>query len=207
KHSVQSFCVCSLHLLVLISLNNFFSLDVYCWFLEQHVISVKPGDDVTLSCSAGDDSIRAVEWTRPDLEPEYVLFYRNKRSVTTNQHPSFKGRVNLADGEMKDGNVSLVINNVSISDNGTYECRVVTGGSSRHKRAIIDTDPIRTIQLEVTASGELVEFRVILRVKHEGYRRRNGFSVVVGMVLWKKKRHTDSNSEPAADEAVGDQLL
>ncbi|XP_051251488.1 butyrophilin subfamily 2 member A1-like [Dicentrarchus labrax] len=184
---------------------------------EQHVISVKPGDDVTLSCSAGDGSIRAVEWTRPDLEPEYVLFYRNKRSVTTNQHPSFKGRVNLADGEMKDGNVSLVINNVSISDNGTYECRVVTGGSSRHKRAIIETDPIRTIQLEVTASGS--NSKNTMDGDYKDTTKRDGnkhigltvfvliSSAVVGMVLWKKKRHTDSNSEPAADEAVGDQLL
>uniref|UniRef100_A0A8P4G8G7 Ig-like domain-containing protein n=1 Tax=Dicentrarchus labrax TaxID=13489 RepID=A0A8P4G8G7_DICLA len=112
-------------MLKVISLNNFFSLDVYCWFLGLQVISVEPGGDVTLPCSAGDDSIRAVEWTRTDLEPEYVLYYRDGRSDPTYQHPSFKGRVDLTDREMKDGNVSLVIKNVIISDRGTYECRVL----------------------------------------------------------------------------------
>ncbi|XP_051251490.1 programmed cell death 1 ligand 1 [Dicentrarchus labrax] len=127
----------------------------FCFLAAQglQVISVEPGGDVTLPCSAGDDSIRAVEWTRTDLEPEYVLYYRDGRSDPTYQHPSFKGRVDLTDREMKDGNVSLVIKNVIISDRGTYECRVAKGGPSRRKRANIKTDPIRTIQLEVTASG------------------------------------------------------
>ncbi|XP_051251487.1 myelin-oligodendrocyte glycoprotein-like isoform X2 [Dicentrarchus labrax] len=189
---------------------------------EQHVISVKPGDDVTLPCSAGDGSIRAVEWTRTDLEPEYVLYYRDGRSDPTYQHPSFKGRVDLTDRELKDGDVSLVLKNVTISDRGTYECRVATGGPSRRKRANIETDPIRTIQLEVTASGSNSKNTMDGDYKDTTNRDGNkhiglivgliafgliSSAVVVGMVLWKKKRHTDSKSEPAADKAVGDQLF
>ncbi|XP_045921465.1 uncharacterized protein LOC123980911 [Micropterus dolomieu] len=116
------------------------------------VVQVKPGDDVILSCQAGDVFIRAVEWTRPDLEPEYVLFYRDGRSDPTQQHPSFKNRVQLVDRELKDGDVSLILKNVSSNDAGTYECRVATG-LSRHQRIIIESEPIRIIQLEVSASG------------------------------------------------------
>ncbi|XP_045921513.1 programmed cell death 1 ligand 1-like [Micropterus dolomieu] len=145
------------------------------------VVRVKPGDDVTLPCQAGEASIRAAEWSRPDLEPDYVVFHRDGLSDPTHQHPSFKDRVQLVDRELKDGDVSLLLKNVSSNDAGTYECRVAAGGS-RRKRAIIDTQPVRIIQLEV--SGEFVEVSVsvchvvaalysmlILRVKHEEYRR------------------------------------
>ncbi|XP_038586539.1 programmed cell death 1 ligand 1-like [Micropterus salmoides] len=88
------------------------------------VVQVKPGDNVTLPCQAGDVFIRAVEWTRPDLEPDYVVFHRDGLSDPTHQHPSFKDRVQLVDRELKDGDVSLLLKNVSSNDAGTYECRV-----------------------------------------------------------------------------------
>ena len=121
------------------------------------MIRVEPeklGQDVTLKCQAGDINITAVEWTRSDLvAPHYVLFYSDGHSDPAYQHPSFTGRVQLVDGEMKNGDVSLILKNVSREDNGTYECRVATAGSRRKKRAI-DSDPISIIQLQVT--GECV---------------------------------------------------
>ncbi|XP_049923545.1 putative butyrophilin subfamily 2 member A3 isoform X1 [Epinephelus moara] len=116
---------------------------------DQHV-TVHPGDNVTLRCEAGNVSIRVVEWTRADLEPQYVLLYSDGHFDPTKQHPSFTGRVELVDRELKDGDVSLTLKNVTSRDSGTYECRVAAGGSRRTKRAIIKTDPIRVIYLEVT---------------------------------------------------------
>ncbi|XP_078101347.1 myelin-oligodendrocyte glycoprotein-like [Sander vitreus] len=103
---------------------------------DLQVVMVRPGDDVTLPCQAADSSIRAVEWTRPDLEPEYVLLYRDGHLDPTHQHPSFKDRVDLVDRDLKDGDVSLTLKNVSSIDNGTYECRVASDGSRRKKRAV-----------------------------------------------------------------------
>ncbi|XP_051251889.1 V-set domain-containing T-cell activation inhibitor 1-like isoform X3 [Dicentrarchus labrax] len=117
------------------------------------VVQVKPGDDVTLGCLAGEGHIKAVEWTRTDLEPEYVLFYSDTRSDPTQQHSTFRGRVQLVDGELKDRNVSLILKNVSSNDSGTYECRVSLGGSTRVKKALIETEPISSITLEVADSG------------------------------------------------------
>ncbi|XP_038586506.1 V-set domain-containing T-cell activation inhibitor 1-like isoform X2 [Micropterus salmoides] len=176
------------------------------------VVRVKPGDDVTLPCQAGDVFIRAVEWSRPDLEPDYVLFYRDGLSDPTHQHPSFKDRVQLVDRELKDGDVSLILKNVSSNDAGTYECRVHTAGGSRRKRAIIETEPIRRIELEVSASGS-----------NSGDVEEGNYGLYYGLVaafvlvclaavglavFWKYKRHTDKKPEhSAADEAVNDQLL
>uniref|UniRef100_A0A8C9YTG2 Matrix remodeling-associated protein 8-like n=1 Tax=Sander lucioperca TaxID=283035 RepID=A0A8C9YTG2_SANLU len=99
------------------------------------VVTVNPGDDVTLSCQAADSSISVVKWSRPDLEPDTVLFYSDGRLDPDNQNPSFKDRVELVDRDLKDGNVSLILKNVNRHDTGTYTCGVKTG----------DTDPIRTI--------------------------------------------------------------
>ncbi|XP_038586475.1 programmed cell death 1 ligand 1-like [Micropterus salmoides] len=163
------------------------------------VVRVKPGDDVILPCRAGNASIRAVEWSRPDLEPETVLFYRDGRSVPTQQHPSFKDRVQLVDRELKDGDVSLILKNVSSNDAGTYECRVAAG-RSRRKRAIIKTEPIRIIQLEVSGSNS-----GDVEVGNYGlyYGLVAAFVLVclaaVGLTVgWKYKRHKNKKPEHSA---------
>ncbi|XP_032364400.1 myelin-oligodendrocyte glycoprotein [Etheostoma spectabile] len=120
---------------------------------DQETVTGDLGDDVILPCRAADLPIRAVDWTRPDLEPDYVLFYRDGRLDATHQHPSFKGRVDLMDRDLKHGDVSLLLKDVSRQDAGTYECRVAAGGFRRTKRAIIDSEPIRIILLQVTASN------------------------------------------------------
>ncbi|XP_045921506.1 programmed cell death 1 ligand 1-like isoform X2 [Micropterus dolomieu] len=159
---------------------------------SSDVVQVKPGDDVILPCQAGEASIRAVEWSRPDLEPEYVVFHRDGLSDPTHQHPSFKDRVQLVDRELKDGDVSLILKNVSSNDAGTYECRVATEGS-RRKRAIIKTEPIRIIQLEVSGSnsGDVEEGNY----RHY-YGSVAGFVVVcvvvVIIVVWKYRRPWES---------------
>ncbi|XP_038595472.1 programmed cell death 1 ligand 1-like isoform X3 [Micropterus salmoides] len=179
--------------------------------LLYDVVRVKPGDDVVLPCQAGEASIRAAEWSRPDLEPpETVLFYRDGHTDPALQHSLFKGRVQLVDRELKDGNVSLLLKNVSSNDAGTYECRVATGGS-RRKRAIIENKPIRIIQLEVSGSnsGDVEEGNY----RHY-YGSVAGFVLVclaaaVGLAVgWKYKRDKNKKSEqPAADEAVNDQVI
>lgn len=118
------------------------------------------GATVVLPCFTPDASIRALEWTRSDMAyPEYILFFSDGRSDTRHQRSCYRDRVDLTDAKLRDGDISLVIRNVSSSDIGTYECRVAEQKSgSRHKRAIIDTVPINIIKLQVT--GECVGFTV-----------------------------------------------
>ncbi|XP_039677867.1 polymeric immunoglobulin receptor-like [Perca fluviatilis] len=106
------------------------------------IVVAVPGDDVTLPCLAPDSSIRVVKWSRPDLEPDTVLFYRDGHLNTDDQHSSFQGRVDLLERDLKDGDASLILKNVNKHDAGTYKCRVMAS----------DTDPIRTIRLQVTVT-------------------------------------------------------
>ncbi|XP_028419350.1 butyrophilin subfamily 2 member A2-like [Perca flavescens] len=175
-------------------------------------ITVHPGDNVTLKCHAAGPSITVLKWIKPDLEPEYVLFYRGNRMQTANQNKEFKGRVELVDRDLKEGDMSLILKNVSSIHNGTYECRVKDGVSRRKKRAadISMLRTIRTIHLQVTERGSedgisspvglivgLVAGVLILVV------------VAVGGVLMYKRRKNKRSGQPAddADEASAVQFI
>ncbi|XP_039859952.1 putative butyrophilin subfamily 2 member A3 [Simochromis diagramma] len=114
---------------------------------DQKIITAEPGPDVTLPCRAPNNNIIAVKWSRADLGDEYVLLYRDGRFEPDDQHPSFKNRVDLQDRQMKDGNVSLILKNMTTADNGTYECHVFMRGANRRKRGLLKTDSITTITL------------------------------------------------------------
>ncbi|XP_039887086.1 programmed cell death 1 ligand 1-like isoform X2 [Simochromis diagramma] len=121
---------------------------------DQKIITAEPGPDVTLPCRAPNNNIIAVKWSRADLGDEYVLLYRDGRFEPDDQHPSFKNRVDLQDRQMKDGNVSLILKNMTTADNGTYECHVFMRGANRRKRGLLKTDSITTITLRVVPPGQ-----------------------------------------------------
>uniref|UniRef100_A0AAZ1XSZ7 Ig-like domain-containing protein n=1 Tax=Oreochromis aureus TaxID=47969 RepID=A0AAZ1XSZ7_OREAU len=95
---------------------------------EELAINSTAGQNITLTCRApnNNNNIIVVEWSRADLKEEYVLMYRDGHLYADGQHPSFKNRVDLQDRQMKDGDVSLILKDVTINDTGTYECRVLT---------------------------------------------------------------------------------
>ncbi|XP_026178983.1 polymeric immunoglobulin receptor-like isoform X4 [Mastacembelus armatus] len=104
---------------------------VYGGKLDPEQIKAKPGENVTLQCRGSkDDTFRALKWVRRELESEgYVFYFRENRQYESNQLLSFRGRLDLRDPEMKDGDFSVILKNVRISDTGSYECQVGTNGN------------------------------------------------------------------------------
>ncbi|XP_063324962.1 CD226 antigen-like [Pelmatolapia mariae] len=101
---------------------------------DKKNITAESGQDVTLTCRAPNNNpISVLKWSRADLGDEYLLLYKNKQFETDDQHPSFRNRVDLQDRQMKDGDVSLILKDVTINDTGTYECIVIAGGGGRPK--------------------------------------------------------------------------
>ncbi|CAI5660531.1 unnamed protein product [Oreochromis niloticus] len=118
---------------------------------ESVQINITAGHNVILPCRAPNidsNSKAVVEWSRADLGKDYVLLYRDEQPDPEEQHPSFKNRVDLQDRQMKDGDVSLILKDVTTADSGTYECRVFRR-TNRRMRANLETDPITTISLNV----------------------------------------------------------
>ncbi|XP_032439703.1 immunoglobulin superfamily member 3-like isoform X2 [Xiphophorus hellerii] len=113
-------------------------------------ISAVPGQSVSLPCRLPNNKpVVFVKWTQPDLEPEYVLLFRDEQPDPENQHPSFRNRVELQDRRMKDGDVSLLLSNVTTSDSGKYECRVFQREATGRKRRALTSDPIWIVFLDV----------------------------------------------------------
>ncbi|CAG5965507.1 unnamed protein product [Menidia menidia] len=82
---------------------------------KQRITAEAGQDSVTLPCEHGKETeIIAVEWIRPDLDPDAVLLYRDGRVESDGQHPSFRNRVDLQDRQMKDGDASLILKNSSL---------------------------------------------------------------------------------------------
>ncbi|XP_071315701.1 CD226 antigen-like [Trachinotus anak] len=123
--------------------------------------TVIPGQTVTLECRApGGFPLAGVEWIRRELTKENVFFCSpgEKPNLET-QHPSFKNRVELEDGDMTDGNVSVILKNVTSNDTGTYECHVIPE-TTHEKRSAFDTDPIKIIHLNVSQPVE--EYKTVI---------------------------------------------
>ncbi|KAM4714394.1 sodium channel regulatory subunit beta-2-like [Anableps anableps] len=106
---------------------------------DQTNITAEAGHNASLPCTSPNSKpVLVLEWIRPDLGSEYVFLYRNRQIDLENQHVMFKNRVDLQDRQMKDGDVSLVLRNVTTDDRGTYECRLVqTERNSRRKTTVI----------------------------------------------------------------------
>ncbi|MEQ2299702.1 hypothetical protein AMECASPLE_017860 [Ameca splendens] len=178
---------------------------------DQRNIRTEPGQNVTLPCRAPDTNkpIKALEWTRTDLESECVLFYRDGHFDSHCQHPSFKNRVDLQDRQMKDGDVSLVLKNVLADDGGTYECRVYIQTRGGTKRAVLSSDPISTINLDVAPSPSPHPPGVGDGNKEDGGNESQGnlwlilvlsgaaiIIVVMAVILWKQRNCLCSRGEP-----------
>lgn len=85
-------------------------------------------NSLTLPCHVnGSKDVRAVKWTRANMNGVYVLLYRDDQLDPENQQPSFAKRVDLKDRRMVQGSVSLVINNMTQDDMGVYDCNVFDG--------------------------------------------------------------------------------
>ncbi|CAI5660183.1 unnamed protein product [Oreochromis niloticus] len=124
---------------------------------DQKNIKAVPGQTVTLPCEAPKHThIIVVKWSRCDLDTEYVLLYQDEQFDPENQHPSFKNRVDLQDRQMKDGDVSLILKDVTINDTGTYKCHVVQTKTNQGKRVYLKTDPI-IINLSVVLPDQKVD--------------------------------------------------
>ncbi|GLD68105.1 butyrophilin subfamily 1 member A1-like protein [Lates japonicus] len=87
------------------------------------------GDDVILPCSlqpAESVAEATVEWTKSNST---VFVYRDGRESYQDQTPYFRQRATLFLEQLKNGNVSLKLSRLQLSDDGNYTCKWIKSGS------------------------------------------------------------------------------
>lgn len=85
------------------------------------------GNDIILPCHlkpAEDLTAETLEWKRSDLSPKFVHVWRAGQDLENVKNPSYKGRTSVFIKELKQGNISLKLSKVQLSDQGTYECDI-----------------------------------------------------------------------------------
>ncbi|CAI5660701.1 unnamed protein product [Oreochromis niloticus] len=87
-------------------------------------VPVKRGQEIILECYGPKNATtRLLKWYKSDVKSEFYLFYfRDGKSYENYQDPYFKDRVKLKDPEMKNGDFSVILKNVTMRDTGRYEC-------------------------------------------------------------------------------------
>ncbi|CAK6982900.1 selection and upkeep of intraepithelial T-cells protein 7-like [Scomber scombrus] len=119
---------------------------------QTHNVTAHPGQTANLPCKAPKNvNILIVEWIRSDPDAKKcVVLYRDGHIVKADQDPSYENRVQLKFYKMESGNLSLILENVTSKDEGTYKCLYVEERGGRRKRSAIDGEPSSIIQLKVT---------------------------------------------------------
>ncbi|XP_078137917.1 butyrophilin-like protein 2 [Centroberyx gerrardi] len=104
----------------------------------QPIVAVV-GDDVILPCHVEprlDVEDLTVEWTRPDLQAEYVHLYRHGHEMLDMKNPSYSGRTVLFRDGLKHGDISLKLTSVTLADEGKYRC-FIPKLKSRKKESVV----------------------------------------------------------------------
>ncbi|KAL0970744.1 hypothetical protein UPYG_G00246690 [Umbra pygmaea] len=107
------------------------------------------GDDVILPCSLNPMTSakdQSVNWLRPDMNLKDVHYYRDGRDSNDDQNPSYSGRTSLFKEELNNGNISLKLTIIKLTDAGNYSCYVPS----------LDRDQKATIELTVGAVSQPV---------------------------------------------------
>ncbi|TMS02411.1 Butyrophilin subfamily 1 member A1 [Larimichthys crocea] len=113
------------------------------------------GEDVILPCHlnpAMNAFEMTVEWARPDLNPRFVFVWRDGVELKSKNHHLYEGRTSLFTDELKNGNISMILSKVRLSDEGEYKCFVPDVGESKVQLVVgAVSSPVVTIN-----SSELV---------------------------------------------------
>ncbi|XP_039598970.1 uncharacterized protein LOC120521401 isoform X2 [Polypterus senegalus] len=111
------------------------------------------GDDVTLPATLS-PPLNAqgfeVRWVQNELQ-SVILFYQNFRIRPERHMQAFKGRTALFPEELMNGNVSLRLQDVRVSDGGLYRCLVASGLWNEETHLTLNVEAVGT-QPSITIS-------------------------------------------------------
>ncbi len=103
----------------------FFVLEMFKVVGPAESLFTLTGEDVILPCSIKPNTSAVnmrVEWFRLDLQDSIVYLYEHRENKITKQNQYFRERAALFQEELQNGNASLKLSSVRVSDEGVYKC-------------------------------------------------------------------------------------
>uniref|UniRef100_A0A3Q2NVN8 Ig-like domain-containing protein n=1 Tax=Fundulus heteroclitus TaxID=8078 RepID=A0A3Q2NVN8_FUNHE len=146
-----------------------FDLKLAVVFEEKEVVAVTcdpekieafAGGHAILPCSLknpASDHVPTVEWSKEGLNDSIVFLYRDGCETFGMKNVDFEFRASLFMKEVKNGNVSLRISNLRLSDAGTYQCLIIQRDKTRQTTRV---------ELVVASSSASVSFTASRLVCH-----------------------------------------
>lgn len=137
---------------------------------QIRIVAVE-GGNVTLPCLTDKKTLTLVQWSKLDFKQNklYVFWFRHGQINKSHQLPSYKNRVALKDKELKKGDASLILENVTSSDRGKFECFVIDEEGNK-------SIPLQIVSLSVGSSPGVSEAAGLLDHIGEKNKTRHGGS-------------------------------
>lgn len=124
-------------------------------------VAAQAGENVILPCRLDPPisaSSRTVEWTRPGLDPEYIHVHQDGRLVYQSQNPLYSYRTTLFVDQLVNGNVSLKIFNVKMSDAGKYKCFLPSLWKEAFIQLTVGEKTLFVMKTRITMSEDLLNW-------------------------------------------------
>ncbi|CAK6982046.1 Hypothetical predicted protein [Scomber scombrus] len=129
------------------------------------------GDDIMLPCQlkpVQDVSILTVMWTRSDLDPRYIHVSRAGQETISAKHGSYQGRTSLSIDRLKQGDISLKLSRVKLSDGGNYTCHIPHLNKESLVELIVVPDAIPSPVISISGLDR-VRGGVLLQCESKGW--------------------------------------
>ncbi|MEQ2243431.1 hypothetical protein ILYODFUR_007024 [Ilyodon furcidens] len=99
------------------------------------------GGNIILPCmlkTPASKDIQTVEWSKvvEGQKPAIVFLYRHGCETFAMKDPDFEYRSSLIMRELQNGNFSLRISNVKLSDTGTYQCLMIQNNGTKEETKV-----------------------------------------------------------------------
>ncbi|XP_032382967.1 butyrophilin subfamily 1 member A1 [Etheostoma spectabile] len=123
---------------------------------QPQPIAALVGNDITLPCHvrpATDAVNQMVEWSRPDLNPRFVHVRRSGDDRLVDQNPSYVGRTSMSIDGLRQGDASLTLSRLELSDEGTYRCFIPGLTTESSVQLVVVSSPV--IKITELNSGVL----------------------------------------------------
>nr|XP_024655858.1 uncharacterized protein LOC112431478 [Maylandia zebra] len=147
--------------------------------IQENIIAVSKQKTILTCRASNDNNILAVKWSRVDQKEGYVFLYQDGHVIPDYQDSSFKNRVDLQGRHKKDGDVSLILKDVTTADAGTYKCHVAQ--KSGEPMSLITTINLSVVDPPGQTGGHTEAGGKEAEEKEAGGKEDESFGLKVGL--------------------------